>query len=109
MEIEPFARAEWTPLPYEGSRNVMGKVLLVRPGLVIALLRFDRDATIHEHAAPHPIDVFCLEGSGVMSVGGEASPIEAGQRAVWPPDELHRLWTEASSMLTLMVEQPAQQ
>jgi len=106
MELEPFVRAEWGPLPYEGCRNVEGKVLLVRAGLVLALLRFGEHATIHEHPAPFPIDVFCLEGNGNVSLGGETSTIAAGQRVRWTPDLPHRLWTDASTMITLMVEHP---
>ena len=106
MELEPFVRPEWEPVSHEGCLNVEGKVLLVREGLVLALLRFAEHATIHEHPAPFPIDVFCLEGSGNVSLGAETSTIAAGQRVRWTPDLPHRLWTDASTMITLMVEHP---
>ncbi len=106
MDIEPLVRPQWEPLPYEGCQGVEGKVLLIQEGLALALLRFSDQATIHEHAAPFPVDVVCLEGRGRVSLGREDAAIEAGQRVLWPADVPHRLWTEDATMMTLMVEHP---
>lgn len=73
-------------------------------GLLLALLRFGWDATIDEHPGPNDSIVVCLEGSGFTSVAGETAAIETGQIVRWPKDVPHRLWTEDSTMLTLMVE-----
>ena len=105
-EVGPVPRPEWTPVPREGTRGVEGKVLLRESGLFLALLRFAPASTIDEHPAPHPITVVCLEGEGLTSVGGETAPLHAGERVVWPAGVPHRLWTEASTMTTLMVERP---
>ena len=51
--------------------------------------------------------VACIEGEGFTSVGGETSELRAGQLVIWPKDVPHRLWTEGSTMLTLMVERPS--
>jgi quercetin dioxygenase-like cupin family protein len=107
MDVRQFERPGWERLPYEGCRGVEGKVLLNDGRLVLALLRFARDATIHEHAAAWPIDVFCLEGRGFVSVAGEAEAFAEGERVRWPPDLPHRLWTEGTAMVTLMVEHTA--
>jgi quercetin dioxygenase-like cupin family protein len=104
MRLERIPRPDWELLPFEGCVGVDGKVLLISEDLVVAMLRFARDATIHEHAADFPIDAICLEGSGFVSVGRETAPLPAGHRVRWPPGEPHRLWTEDSTMLTLMVE-----
>jgi len=106
-EIHAVPRPEWSPLPDEGCVRVEGKVLIADKELVVAMLRFDRGATIHEHPAGHDIDVVCLEGRGKMSVGGEEAEIAAGQRVRWPAKENHRLWTEGEEMLTLMIERLA--
>jgi quercetin dioxygenase-like cupin family protein len=87
--------------------NVDGKVILDSPELMLALLRFAEHGTIHEHPGPTDTLVACLEGGGFTSVGGETSPFEAGQTVRWPAGVPHRLWTEDSTMLTLMVERPA--
>ena len=103
-EVTPVPRPEWSPVPHEGCRGVESKALLRLEYLGVAMLRFAPDGTIHEHPAPFPIDVVCLEGAGMTSLNGEAAPIRAGERVRWPADVAHRLWTEDSAMVTLMVE-----
>ena len=104
MEIEPFRRPDWEPLPYDGCVNVEGRVLLWDETLGLALLRFGEHATIHEHPGENETVVFCLEGSGWTSVASESSEIRAGERVLWPAGVRHRLWTEATTMTTLMCE-----
>ena len=104
LEVLPVKRPSWTPLPFEGCVNVSAKALLSLPHLSIAMLRFDKQATIHEHAAEIDIDVICLGGSGFTSVGKEQSPIFEGERVRWPAGKPHRLWTTDDEMLTLRVE-----
>jgi quercetin dioxygenase-like cupin family protein len=100
---QPIPRPEWSPLPYEG---VEGKVLFRSPTLVLALLRFAPGGSIHEHDAPMDIDVVCLEGEGLVSVGRERFAFCAGESVRWPAGTMHRLWTEGTEMTTLMVENP---
>jgi quercetin dioxygenase-like cupin family protein len=108
-DIQPIPRPEWSPLPFEGCRNVEGKVLLRLPHLSLALLRFAAGGTIHEHPADIDIDVICLEGHGMTSVGGVAAELRVSEQVRWPAGLAHRLWTEDSEMVTLMVEyRPAQ-
>ena len=104
VRIESVPRPSWDPLPFDGCVGVDGKVLLGSKDLTLAMLRFAADAKIHEHAAPFEVDVICLEGAGFVSVSGEAAPLAAGQGVHWPADRPHKLWTERSTMLTLMVE-----
>jgi len=102
--IEKMPRPTWQPLPREGTVGVTGRVMLNRAGIVIANLRFAPGATIDEHSAPIEIDVICLDGTGFVSIDGQSSPLRAGERVVWPANVSHRLWTELSTMETLMVE-----
>ena len=95
---------EWRPLRREASTGVEARVLLRRPRLVIATLRFDRSATIDEHAAPFSIDVACLSGEGFVSVGGMVESLRSGETVTWPAGVPHRLWTDGTPMETLMVE-----
>jgi len=103
-EPQPVPRPDWSPLPWAGCINVDGRVLLVRDGLLLAMLRFAPAATIHEHAAGHEIDVICLEGEGFISIEDRVNSFAAGQWITWPADRVHRLWTADSGMITLMVE-----
>ena len=104
VDIRPFPRGEWSPLPYDGCVGVEGKVLAREDDFFVAMLRFAPDATIHEHPGPNDTIVVCLEGEGLTSVAAETSRLEAGQQAGWPKDVPHPLWTEGTTMVTLMVE-----
>ena len=104
VDVRPVPRPEWSPPPHEGCRNVEGKALLRHPNVAVAMLRFGKHGTIHEHPAPIDIDVICLEGRGMTSLDGEQAELSEGQQVRWPAGVSHRLWTEDSEMVTLMIE-----
>ena len=104
VDVRPSPRPEWSPLPYEGCIGVDGKVLVREDDFFVAMLRFSQHATIHEHPGPNDTIVVCLEGEGLTSVEGATSPLRAGEQARWPKGVPHRLWTEDTTMVTLMVE-----
>jgi quercetin dioxygenase-like cupin family protein len=103
-EPQRVPRPDWEPVPRLGCVSVDGKVLLVREGLALAMLRFEPEATIDEHSAPHEVDVICLEGEGFISVEDRVNSFAAGQWMTWPADRVHRLWTANHGMITMMVE-----
>jgi quercetin dioxygenase-like cupin family protein len=104
VDIRPFARLGWDPLPSEGVVGVVGRVLVREDDYFVAQLRFSEHATIHEHPGENDTVVVCLEGEGFTSVAGETAPLREGQQARWPRHVPHRLWTEDSTMTTLMIE-----
>ena len=59
VEIRPFPRGEWSPLPHEGCSGVEGKILVREDDFFVALLRFEPGGTIHEH--PGPNDTMMIE------------------------------------------------
>ena len=83
---------------------MVGRVLVREDTYFVAELRFSEHATIHEHPGENDTVVVCLAGMGFTSVAGETAPLEEGQQACWPKRVPHRLWTEDSTMTTLMVE-----
>ncbi len=103
-EPQPALDSSWRPLPRPGCVNVESRVLLVREGVGLAMLRFEPAGTIDEHAAGHDVDVVCLEGEGYISVEDRVNSFAAGQWMTWPAGRLHRLWTADHGMVTLMVE-----
>ena len=108
MNISSWKRPDWEPLPHHGCVNVDGKVIFWDDKtLGVAVLRFAEHGTIHEHPGENNTLVACLEGSGFTSVGDETAQLAAGQLVMWPNGVNHRLWTEDSTMVTLMVERPA--
>ena len=104
IDIRPFPRPGWDPLPGEGVIGVVGRVLVREDDFFVAQLRFSEHATIHEHPGERDTIVVCLEGEGFTSVAGETAPLREGEQVRWPKDIAHRLWTEDSTMTTLMVE-----
>ena len=107
MRLERSPRPDWSPLPFEGCVGVEGKVLVNEGDFFFSLLRFSSGGTIHEHPGPNDTYVACLDGEGWTSVGEERSPLRAGEFVVWPKDVPHRLWTEGTTMTTLMYERTA--
>jgi quercetin dioxygenase-like cupin family protein len=104
VDIRPFPRLGWDPLPYEGCVGVVGRVVVREEGFFVAQLRFSEHATVHEHPGERDTIVVCLEGEGFTSVAGETAALREGQQVRWPKGVAHRLWTEESTMTTLMVE-----
>jgi len=102
IDIRPIPRPGWDPLPE--SVGVVGRVLVRAEGSFVAELRFSEHATIHEHPGINDTIVTCLQGEGFTSVGDETVPLREEQQVRWPKGVPHRLWTEASTMTTLMVE-----
>jgi quercetin dioxygenase-like cupin family protein len=104
VDVRPIPRPGWDPLPFDGCVGVVGRVLIREDDYFVAELRFSEHATIHEHPGDNDTIVVCLEGHGFTSVAGETVTLEEGQQARWPKGVPHRLWTEGSTMRTLMVE-----
>ena len=46
----------------------------------------------------------CLAGSGFVLVGDVTHAFAAGQAVTWPAGVMHQLWTEDTTMTTLMLE-----
>ncbi len=102
--VRPTPRPDWDPLPEHAADRVSGRVFYASHSLVIAMLRFAPGASITEHDAPNPADVFCVEGAGYVKIDGVASPFTCGEWAHWPANVMHQLWTEDGEMTTLMFE-----
>jgi len=106
LEISPIPRPGWDPLPHEGCVGVAGRVLVREEGLgfFVAELRFSEHATIHEHPGETDTIVVCIAGEGFTSIAGETAPLREEEWVRWPKGIPHRLWTEGSTMTTLMIE-----
>lgn len=87
-----------------GFVNVEGRVIVGDDDLVLALLRFGEHGAIDPHAGPNNTLVSCIEGHGFTSVDAVTAELHAGQTVYWPAGVHHGLWTEESTMTTLMYE-----
>jgi quercetin dioxygenase-like cupin family protein len=104
VDIRPFPRLGWDPLPGEGVVGVVGRVLVREDEFFVAQLRFAEHATIDPHAGERDTIVVCVEGEGFTSVAGETATLQEGQQVRWPRGIVHGLWTDGSTMTTLMIE-----
>ncbi|HEU0304824.1 MAG TPA: hypothetical protein VFR32_09625 [Gaiellaceae bacterium] len=102
LDVNPIPRPGWDPVPE--CVGVVGRVLVREEAFFIAELRFSENATIHEHPGENDTIVVCLAGEGFTSIAGENAPIREEQWVRWPKGVSHRLWTQGSTMTTLMVE-----
>jgi quercetin dioxygenase-like cupin family protein len=104
VDVRAIPRPGWDPLPGDGVVGVVGRVLVREEMVFVAQLRFSEHATIHEHPGDNDTIVVCVEGEGYTSVAGETATLREGEQVRWPKGIPHRLWTEDSTMTTLMVE-----
>ena len=104
IDVRKIPRPGWDPLPGEGVVGVVGRVLVREDTFFVAQLRFAEHATIHPHAGERDTIVVCIEGKGFTSVAEETSPLHEGQQVRWPKGVVHGLWTDGSTMSTLMIE-----
>jgi len=104
VDVRQIPRPAWDPLPQEGCVGVVGRVLVREEDFFVAELRFSEHATVHEHPGERDTIVVCLAGEGFTSVGGEVTRLHEEQQVRWPKGVRHRLWTEGTTMTTLMVE-----
>ena len=102
VEIQPIPRPGWDPLP--NANGIVGRVLVRAADLGVAELRFSEHAAIPEHPGENDAVVICLAGEGFTSVGGEAARLCEDEWVLWPEGTTHGLWTEGSTMTTLMIE-----
>ena len=62
LDVAKVPRSEWSPLPYEGCIGVEGKVLVREENFLVAMLRFQPHATIHEHPGANARRIRGLRG-----------------------------------------------
>ena len=102
VDLREIPRPGWDPLP--NAVGVRGRVLVREHDFFVAELRFAEQATVHEHPGVSDTIVVCIAGEGYTSVGDEVVPLREEQQVRWPRGVRHRLWTEETTMTTLMIE-----
>jgi quercetin dioxygenase-like cupin family protein len=109
VDLRPIPRPGWDPLP--NASGIVGRVLVREgadsglPDLLVAELRFSEHAAIEPHPGTRDAIVVCIAGEGFTSVADETASLREGQQVRWPKGVVHGLWTEGSTMTTLMIEQ----
>jgi len=102
VDIQPIPRPGWDPLP--DSNGIVGRVLGEAQLRDTEVGRPDEHAAIQEHPGENDAVVICLAGEGFTSVGGQTARLCEDEWVLWPKGTTHGLWTEGSTMTTLMIE-----
>ncbi len=104
MEKKSFPKPDWHLLPKAGCSGVQARVCLVDKRSVVAMLRLAEHANTDVHPAPYDIHVLCTEGQGFAMCAGEVVALQAGESVLWPKGQEHNIYTQGSTMETIMIE-----
>ena len=84
---------------------VVSKTILKKPSGNITLFAFDAGEGLSEHTTPHEALVQVLDGSVEITIGGNATPLSAGQSLILPANVPHALKaTERFKMMLTMIK-----
>jgi len=88
---------------YAGD-SIVSKTILDKPVGTITLFAFDAGQKLSEHTAPYDAVVQVIDGSGQVTIGGEAVTVSAGQIIIMPANVPHAVVAgERFKMLLTMI------
>ena len=104
VDIRPFPRLGWDPLPETASSASSVAVWSGKTSFFVAQLRFSEHATIHEH--PGERDTIVAASKARATPRSATRPRRSAKGSRFAGRQAFRtgLWTEGSTMSTLMIE-----
>ena len=84
----PTTLAVTEALDYQ-PHAVVSRVLLKRPSGNVTLFAFDAGEELSEHTCPYEALLHVLEGSSLVTIGGEETVVSAGHAVVLPAGVPH--------------------
>ncbi|MHC4075318.1 MAG: cupin domain-containing protein [Planctomycetota bacterium] len=83
---------------------IVSKTILAKPIGTISLFAFDRGQTLSEHTSPYDAVVQVLDGKAMLTIGGNAIEVLAGQLIIMPANVPHAVNAEEKfKMLLTMI------
>lgn len=79
------------------------RVLMNEAPLKLATIILRGGTVMPDHAAPVPVTIFALAGAGVITVGDERLPVDAGHAVFLGPDVVHAVIPNPGTDLVLVV------
>lgn len=79
------------------------RVLMNEAPLKLATIILRGGTTMPEHAAPVPVTILALSGAGVITVGDERLPVDAGHAVFLGADVVHAVVPDPGTDLVLVV------
>lgn len=85
---------------------VVSKTIIKKPAGNVTLFAFDKNEGLSEHSAPFDALINIVEGSAVVTIGGEPYTLNAGESIIMPANIPHAVKAvEAFKMLLIMIKQ----
>lgn len=87
---------------------VVSRTLIKKVTGTLTLFAFDRGEELSEHSTPHDAVVQVLDGTGLITIGGEGHGVSAGEALLLPANVPHAVRAETPfKMLLVMIREPA--
>jgi quercetin dioxygenase-like cupin family protein len=92
-----------------GDGSVVSRTLIQTGVGTVTAFAFDEGQGLSEHSAPFDALVQVLEGKAIVTIGGEAKEVAAGESLLMPADIPHSLHApERYKMLLTMIREKKQ-
>jgi len=92
-----------------GEGAVVSRTLLKNEGCTLTVFAFDAGEGLSEHSAPFDAYVTILDGSAVLTIGGNEVRAKTGETVLMPADVPHALQAEERfKMFLIMVKEQRQ-
>jgi quercetin dioxygenase-like cupin family protein len=84
--------------------SIVSKTLIDKPVGTITVFAFDAGQSLSEHTAPYDAVVQVVNGSGLLTIGGQDIAVAAGQIVIMPANIPHAVTAEEKfkMMLTMI-------
>jgi len=85
--------------------SIVSRTVFDRKAGTVTFFAFDRGQGLSEHSAPFDAFVNVLDGSAVITIGGEPREVKAGEYVIMPANVPHALKAvEKFKMLLVMIK-----
>jgi quercetin dioxygenase-like cupin family protein len=86
--------------------QVVSKTLVQNPYVSITLFAFHKDEEISTHESKGDAFVFCLDGTGEITIDGQKYVLEEGQSIIMPANKPHAVFAKENFKMLLTVVFP---
>ena len=83
--------------------QVVSKTLAQNKAVSVTLFAFDQGEEISTHESTGDAMVYCLDGEGEITIGGQKSLLQAGQCIVMPSNVPHMVYAPQKFKMMLVV------
>lgn len=99
----PRSRVIALPTAVGPGQPKEARVLMNEAPLKLATIILRGGTVMPDHAAPVPVTIFALAGAGVITVGDERLPVDAGHAVFLGPGVVHAVVPDPNTDLVLVV------